>query len=157
SFNRGELDILVSTTVIEVGIDVPNANVILIEGAYRFGLAQLHQLRGRVGRGEYSGFCMLVDEETPSERLAVMEEVTDGFRLAEIDWEQRGAGELLGTRQSGRGFEMGSFMNAHVVELAQLEARTLYAEDPDLELPEHALLRAEIERIFGKAAPTDVS
>ncbi|MBE2196447.1 MAG: ATP-dependent DNA helicase RecG [Anaerolinea sp.] len=158
AFSRGEIDVLISTTVVEVGIDVPNASVILIEGANRFGLAQLHQLRGRVGRGQHPGFCILLpDGEGGTERLEVMEETNDGFVLAQKDLEQRGAGELFGTRQSGEGLKMGEYMNPALVELAQLEARTLYAEDPDLSLPEHDLLRTQIERIFGVTSGGDVS
>lgn len=144
AFSRGEIDILVSTSVIEVGIDVPNASVIVIENADRFGLAQLHQFRGRVGRGEHKSFCLLVsgsDTDEAHRRLNAMEETTDGFKLAEIDWEMRGPGDMLGVRQSGMsGFRMSELMNPHLVELAQREARTVFAEDPYLAQPEHELL-----------------
>src|SRR5262245_945826 len=104
-FKAGEYDVLVSTTVIEVGIDVPNATVMVVEHAERFGLSQLHQLRGRVGRGEHSSHCILVHGENLSDeagrRLAVMEESSDGFKIADKDLEFRGPGEFLGTRQSG--------------------------------------------------------
>jgi ATP-dependent DNA helicase RecG len=158
-FAAGNLDVLVSTSVVEVGIDVPNASVILIENAEHFGLAQLHQFRGRVGRGEHKSYCLLL-EGTPSEgtnqRLAAMEETTDGFRLAEIDWEMRGPGDLLGLRQSGLGqFSLAELMNPRLVELAQREARTVYAEDPYLSYPEHHLLAQRVQALLDRRA--DVS
>lgn len=148
AFAEGELDILVSTTVIEVGVDVPNATAILIENAERFGLAQLHQLRGRVGRGDGKSYCFLVADEA-TQRLQALEDTTDGFKLAELDWQLRGAGDLLGTRQSGVAVQMRltEIMDARLVALAQQEARTLYAEDPELILPEHALLAQRVERL----------
>ncbi len=159
AFGRGELDILVSTSVVEVGIDVPNASVMLIEGANRFGLAQLHQFRGRVGRGAHASFCLLVadDGDDNNVRLKAMESTTDGFKLAEIDWEMRGAGELLGTRQSGGAARLGEFMDVQTVEHAQYEARTLYEEDPDLTLPEHEALRERLQIQFGDRTVTEVS
>jgi ATP-dependent DNA helicase RecG len=143
-FARGEIQVLVSTTVIEVGVDVPNATAILVENAQRFGLAQLHQLRGRVGRGDQKSYCMLIaDEETP--RLKALENTHDGFKLAELDWQERGAGDLLGVRQSGVGkVQMAEVMNVHLVELAQKESRAIYAEDPYLELPEHSPLAKRV-------------
>ena len=105
AFRRGQLDVLVATTVIEVGVDVPNATVMVIEDADRFGMAQLHQLRGRVGRGAAASFCFLLGAgSTPGseERLAAMVRTTDGFELAEVDLELRGEGTILGTRQKGR-------------------------------------------------------
>ncbi|MBN1562992.1 MAG: DNA helicase RecG, partial [Anaerolineae bacterium] len=159
TFAAGEIDILVSTSVIEVGIDVPNASVILIEDADRFGLAQLHQFRGRVGRGEHKSFCLLVAGKTSDvadQRLQAMEDTTDGFKLAEIDWEMRGAGDLLGLRQSGVGeFRLAEVMNPQQVELAQREARTIYAEDADLTQPEHQLLAQRIQTLRDRRA--DVS
>jgi ATP-dependent DNA helicase RecG len=104
AFAAGEMDVLVATTVIEVGIDVPNASVMLIEDAERFGLAQLHQLRGRVGRGPHRSFCILLsdaDDELARRRLEVLRGSTDGFEIAEADLQLRGAGNLLGTRQAG--------------------------------------------------------
>lgn len=156
AFSRGEIDILVSTSVVEVGIDVPNANVIVIENADRFGLAQLHQFRGRVGRGEHRSFCLLVsgsDTDDARQRLNAMEETTDGFKLAEIDWEMRGPGDMLGIRQSGMsGFRMSELMNPQLVELAQREARTVFAEDPHLVQPEHELLAQRLtSQIDGRA------
>jgi ATP-dependent DNA helicase RecG len=105
SFRAGELDVLVSTTVIEVGVDVPNATVMIIEDAVRFGIAQLHQLRGRVGRGAAKSWCYLLGEATTpdaEQRLQALERTTDGFELAEVDLEIRGEGTVLGTRQKGR-------------------------------------------------------
>ncbi len=154
AFASGELQILVATSVIEVGIDVPNASVMLIEHAERFGLAQLHQFRGRVGRGEHRSYCLLITE-TPSEeaiaRLSALEETTDGFKLAEIDWRLRGAGDLLGIRQSGaQQFRLTELMNPRLVELAQREARTVYADDPPLGRPEHQLLAQRLQALAGR-------
>ena len=148
AFGRGDYDVLVTTSVAEVGVDVPNASVIVIEGANRFGLAQLHQFRGRVGRGEHASYCLLIpDNDTPEarQRLEAMEAITDGFKLAEMDWQIRGPGDLVGTRQSGGSvLNLAEFMTPHLVELAQREARTIYEEDPDLGLPQHRLL---VERV----------
>jgi ATP-dependent DNA helicase RecG len=157
AFSRAELDILVSTSVIEVGIDVPNATTMLIEGANRFGLAQLHQFRGRVGRGVHRSACVLIpdDGEVDNPRLRAMEDTTDGFQLAQMDWELRGAGDLLGTRQSG--LTHADFADPRLVEEAQVEARTIYEADPDLTLPEHAALRAQIEARFGKVGEKDAA
>jgi ATP-dependent DNA helicase RecG len=159
AFAAGELDILISTSVVEVGIDVPNASVILIENAERFGLAQLHQFRGRVGRGAHKSYCLLVGQMPDAEvdpRLQAMEETTDGFKLAEIDWELRGPGDLLGTRQSGIGqFRLAELMNPRLVELSQREARTVFAEDPHLSQPQHSLLARRIQTLI--AETTDVS
>ncbi len=149
-FYAGEIDILVSTTVIEVGIDVPNATVVLIENANRFGLAQLHQLRGRVGRGESGGYCLLLSDRPfldTDPRLQAVEETNDGFRLAQIDWELRGPGDLLGTQQSGF---MGatpfvSLIDTELIYLVQQEAQTIFELDPELTLPEHRLLAQRID------------
>ncbi len=150
AFSAGDIQVLVSTSVVEVGIDVPNASTILIENADRFGLAQLHQFRGRVGRGEHASYCLLVSSsKTPGgdERLQAMEKTTDGFQLAQIDWEMRGAGDLLGVRQSGvNQFRLAELVNPRLVELAGREARTVYAEDPQLAQPEHQLLGQRIYR-----------
>ncbi|GAB4441238.1 MAG: ATP-dependent DNA helicase RecG [Anaerolineae bacterium] len=161
-FARGDLDILVATSVIEVGIDVPNASVMMIEGADRFGLAQLHQFRGRVGRGEHASYCLLVAGEELTEegvaRLEAVEQTTDGFKLAEIDWQMRGPGDLMGTRQAGVGMlHLTEVMNPRLVEVTQREARTLYAEDPDLARAEHALLAYRIRQLQGAAAGADIS
>ena len=152
AFARYEYDIMVTTSVAEVGVDIPNASIIVIEGANRFGLAQLHQFRGRVGRGQFKSFCLLIpDSESPEseERLQAMESTDDGFRLAELDWKLRGAGDLLGTRQSGRFvLQLAEEMTPELVELAQREARTIYAEDISLEQPQHALLNHYVEQLF---------
>ena len=151
-FRAGEAQILVSTAVVEVGIDVPNATVMLIEGADRFGLAQLHQFRGRVGRGGDQAYCLLL-AESPSleaqERLRLLEETTDGFRLAEADLQMRGPGEFFGTRQSGLpDLRVASLLDTRLIELARSEATRLLEEDPDLAQPEHAALAREVQRLF---------
>jgi ATP-dependent DNA helicase RecG len=158
AFSAGETDILVSTSVVEVGIDVPNASVMMIEGANRFGLAQLHQFRGRVGRGQHQSYCLLIAEDggDTNERLKAMEATSDGFKLAEIDWKLRGAGELLGTRQSGGATKLGEYMDSKLVSEAQIEAKTLYEEDPYLSQPEHTLLRVILNERYGNSI-TDVS
>jgi ATP-dependent DNA helicase RecG len=143
-FARGGLDILVATSVVEVGIDVPNATVMLIEGAERFGLSQLHQFRGRVGRGEYESFCLLVSassSEEAQERLTAVTETTDGFELAQKDLDMRGPGEFLGTRQSGYAeLKLASLADLRLLETAREAARRFFERDPELSQPEHALL-----------------
>ena len=153
-FRRGELDILVSTPVIEVGVDVPNATVMLIESADRFGLSQLHQFRGRVGRGKEQSYCMLL-AENPSEiaknRLEIIEGVQDGFQLAEEDLRLRGPGEFFGTRQSGiPDLRMARISDTALLETARREATALFAKDPGLENPEHLSLSNEISRVWIK-------
>lgn len=160
-FRDREYDILVSTTVVEVGVDVPNATVMLIEGADRFGLAQLHQLRGRVGRGPDLSYCLLVpthEDAAENERLQAMVESNDGFVLAERDLEQRGPGEFLGTRQSGygTGLRMASLSDVALIEKARAHAQALFQEDPGLTQPDHALLAEAFDR-FWKAGAGDVS
>lgn len=159
AFANHEYDIMVTTSVAEVGVDVPNATVIVIEGANRFGLAQLHQFRGRVGRGEHKSFCLLIpDNNTPEseERLRAMEATNDGFRLAEMDWNQRGAGDLLGTRQSGTHLlKIAQEATPKLVKLAQQEARTIYEEDPYLEQEQHQLLAEMVNML--KNDDSDVS
>jgi ATP-dependent DNA helicase RecG len=151
-FRSGEIDVLVSTPVVEVGIDVPNATVMLVEGADRFGLSQLHQFRGRVGRSEYKSYCLLVpdsDDEAENERLKAMETTNDGFKLAELDLEQRGPGDFLGSRQSGFAeLHMARLTDIHLIEKARREAGRLFATDPDLHKPEHQLLAQEMERFW---------
>jgi ATP-dependent DNA helicase RecG len=153
-FRDGEYHILVATSVVEVGVDVPNATVMLVEGANRFGLAQLHQFRGRVGRGGEQAYCLLIPETAnamENERLAVMVETTDGFVLAEKDLEQRGPGEFLGAQQSGFGdLRLVTLTNVHLIEKARRFARSLFEEDPDLEKPEHQPLAAALERFWGE-------
>ena len=147
AFKAGELDLLVATTVIEVGIDVPNASVMLVEHAERFGLAQLHQLRGRVGRGAAKSDCILLASGPASdeakERLQAMENTQDGFRLAEVDLGIRGPGEFFGTRQSGLPeFRTASLLtHARLLEEARQDAMRLVERDPGLRLPEHRALR----------------
>ncbi len=157
-FRRGETDILVSTSVIEVGIDVPNATVMLIEGADRFGLAQLHQFRGRVGRGAHKSYCLLIsDSASPDdpktratwERLKAIEETQDGFLLAEKDLELRGPGDFFGVRQSGLpSLRLANLSNLQTLELARAEAKRIFAQDPDLQRPEHRLLAAQLDRFW---------
>ena len=151
-FRAGELDILVATPVVEVGIDVPNATVMLIEGADRFGLAQLHQFRGRVGRGQQQSYCILV-AEAPSaegrERLSVLERTHDGFLLAEEDLRLRGPGEFFGTRQSGLPeLKMAQLSDVALLEIAREEAIRLFASAPALNKAEHSLLAAELSRLW---------
>jgi ATP-dependent DNA helicase RecG len=138
----------VTTSVAEVGVDIPNASTIMIENANRFGLAQLHQFRGRVGRGGHASYCLLVcDTNVPEarERLLALEQTTDGFKLAEIDWKLRGAGDLVGTQQSGKStLQLVEDMSPDLVDLAQREARTIYVEDPDLTQEPNLLLAQRV-------------
>jgi ATP-dependent DNA helicase RecG len=152
-FASGEVDVLVATTVIEVGIDVANATVMLVENAERFGLSQLHQLRGRIGRGEHSSKCLLMGPPG-ARRLRAMVEHSDGFRLAEIDLELRNEGELVGTRQSGlRQFAVASLpQDEALLERARARAEAIFAADPELASPEHALLGEALGRAFGDQA-----
>lgn len=148
AFREREFDVLVTTSVAEVGVDIPNATVIIIHGANRFGLAQLHQFRGRVGRGGLKSFCLLVSdsqEKDALDRLNALKINHDGFALAEVDWKLRGPGDLAGTRQSGSSsFRLMEEVTPALVEVAQREARTLFAEDPDLTQPEHRLLAERV-------------
>ncbi|GIV10092.1 MAG: ATP-dependent DNA helicase RecG [Fimbriimonadales bacterium] len=161
-FRTGELHILVSTTVIEVGVDVPNAAAIVIEDADRFGLAQLHQLRGRVGRSEHQSFCILVanpKSEDGQKRMEIMARTTNGFIIAEEDLKIRGPGEIFGTKQSG----MPSFRVADLVkdmrllEVARQEALRVLEDDPDLSQPEHASLQDAVHRFRHRFALATVS
>jgi len=137
AFAAGEYDVLVSTTVVEVGIDVPNASLIMIEDANRFGLAQLHQLRGRVGRGEHKSYCALVtkaDGREAMERLNALEETNDGFKLAEKDLELRGPGDFLGSRQSGLpNLRIAQLGDMETLRAAREAAEHLFADDPTLD------------------------
>jgi ATP-dependent DNA helicase RecG len=157
-FASGKADVLVATTVIEVGIDVPNATVMVVENAERFGLSQLHQLRGRIGRGEHRSSCLLMGPPG-ARRLRAMVEHSDGFRLAEIDLELRSEGELVGTRQSGlRQFEIACLPeDAALLERARARAEVIVATDPGLEAPEHALLGEALEHAFGAGASEPIS
>jgi len=154
SFRDRQYDILVSTTVVEVGVDVPNATLMLVEGANHFGLAQLHQLRGRVGRGEAQSYCLLIpdhEDAAENERLQAMAETNDGFVLAERDLQQRGPGEFLGTRQAGyaTSLKMASLSDIHLIEKAREQAQALFARDPDLKDPENSLLAEALGRFWG--------
>lgn len=155
----GEIDVLVSTTVIEVGVDVPNAALMVVENAERFGLSQLHQLRGRVGRGRHKSWCILVSEaknEDAKQRLRAMCATNDGFRISEEDLRLRGPGDFFGSRQHG-------LPEMHIASLggdldllksAQTAAQTLLKRDPELRAPENAALKAQVERLFEAAAGT---
>jgi ATP-dependent DNA helicase RecG len=155
AFKEGETRLLVATTVIEVGVDVPDATIIVIEHAERFGLAQLHQLRGRVGRGSKPSTCVLLYKaplgETATRRLQVMRETQDGFRISEEDLKLRGEGELLGTRQSGTpGFQIARLeFHADLLEIARSDARLLLARDPSLESERGQAVRALLY-LFGR-------
>jgi len=155
-FRAGEFDILVSTSVVEVGIDVPGATVMVVEGAERFGLSQLHQLRGRVGRSEDEGYCILIPERySPEvkERLHFMEEIHNGFVLAEKDLELRGPGEFFGSRQSGLpDLKVAQLSNIHLIELARREAIALFNSDPDLKRRQNLLLKGKLNRLWTQKA-----
>ncbi|MFL5863214.1 MAG: ATP-dependent DNA helicase RecG [Solirubrobacteraceae bacterium] len=152
-FAAGEADVLVATTVIEVGIDVPNATVMLVEDADRYGISQLHQLRGRIGRGEHASLCLLFGPKG-SARLRALATHTDGFRLAEVDLELRGEGELVGVRQSGLAqFRVAELpRDRELQERARMRAEHIDSSDPDLLLPEHALLADALAGVFGEEA-----
>ena len=152
AFAAGGADVLVATSVIEVGIDVPNATVMLVENAERYGISQLHQLRGRIGRGGHASVCILFGpKESP--RLRALAEHTDGFRLAEIDLELRREGELVGTRQSGYGeFTVARLPEDEpLLERARARAAAILDADPDLLAPEHALLADALRERYGAA------
>jgi len=153
-FHDGAIDILVATSVIEVGIDVPNASVMLVEGANRFGLAQLHQFRGRVGRGEHQSYCLLLADSSSrdaEQRLSALERTNDGFVLAEKDLEIRGPGEFIGRRQSGLPeLKMASIMDMEMLALARREAEQMLEGDPGLAKEEHHWLREQVGRSWSK-------
>lgn len=154
-FSAGKIDILVSTTVVEVGVDVPNATVMLIENAERYGLSQLHQLRGRIGRGKEKSTCILVSDAQNEEavsRLRVMCETSDGFRIADEDLRLRGPGDFFGARQHGLPeLKIADMVNdMELLKQAQAIARAMVAEDETLSQPEHRGLRAEVNQLFGQ-------
>jgi ATP-dependent DNA helicase RecG len=154
-FRRGQANALISTTVIEVGVDVPNAAVMLIENAERFGLVQLHQLRGRIGRGEHKSYCILLTSDKSKEtaaKLAVLERTSDGFEVAEADWDLRGPGDLLGTAQSGLpALKIGNLKtDADLMRRARAAAMSIFDADPRLELPENQRFRRLIVEQQGR-------
>jgi ATP-dependent DNA helicase RecG len=154
-FRRGDTSALISTTVIEVGVDVPNATIMLIENAERFGLAQLHQLRGRIGRGEHKSYCILLSEEKSPEtaaKLAVLEKTSDGFEVAEADWDMRGPGDLLGTAQSGLpALKLGDLKkDAQIMRQARAAATAILEADPKLERPDNQRFRRLIVEERGR-------
>lgn len=154
-FRRGQTSALISTTVIEVGVDVPNASLMLIENAERFGLAQLHQLRGRIGRGSHKSYCILLSEEKTPEtvaKLAVLEKTTDGFEVAEADWDMRGPGDLLGTAQSGLpALKLGDLKkDAPIMRQARAAATAILGTDPHLNSPENQRFRELIVEQHGR-------
>lgn len=154
-FRRGQTSALISTTVIEVGVDVPNATLMLVENAERFGLAQLHQLRGRIGRGSHKSYCILLSEEKSPEtaaKLAVLEKTSDGFEVAEADWEMRGPGDLLGTAQSGLPvLKLGDLKrDAPIMRQARAAATAILGADPHLNSPENQRFRKLIVEQHGR-------
>jgi ATP-dependent DNA helicase RecG len=160
AFRDNATQILVSTSVVEVGVDVPNATVILIDGANRFGLSQLHQFRGRVGRGEHASYCLLVSDSPnpePDVRLVAMEATQNGFLLAQKDLELRGPGDFLGTRQSGFSeLRAAALSDILTIEKARREAQRVFAADPELAQPEHSGIRAMVDA-FWTVGAGDVS
>ncbi len=159
-FKHKQYDILVSTSVVEVGVDVPNATIMLIEGANRFGLAQLHQFRGRVGRGTQKSTCLLIpdnEDALENERLAVMTQTNDGFVLAEKDLSMRGPGDFLGTRQAGfLELRMASITDIKLIEEARQHASEIFESDPELSAPEHQPLHKMMNR-FWRSGEGDIS
>jgi ATP-dependent DNA helicase RecG len=157
AFARGELDILVCTSVVEVGIDVPRATVMVVEDAHRFGLAQLHQFRGRVGRGDRKSYCILLSDaagELGEQRLKAIETEHDGFRLAEIDLQLRGPGQFFGVRQSGMpDLRVAKLSDLRTLERARRTAERILEQDPTLERPEHRSLIQALQRFWGSGIP----
>ena len=159
-FRDGEIDVLVATSVVEVGIDVPNATVMLIDGADRFGLAQLHQFRGRVGRGHDKSYCLLLADDVSQEgkrRLQALVDSQDGFYLAQVDLELRGPGDFLGTRQSGLPeLHLAHFADVRDLELARRVAEGILEVDPELSSPRFGRLAARVDQ-FWSSVTSDVS
>ena len=154
-FEKNKINVLVSTTVVEVGVNVPNATVMMVVNAERFGLSQLHQLRGRVGRGTHQGYCILYNKsesEIASMRMKVMVESTDGFYISEKDLELRGSGDIFGVRQSGfMGFILANpIKDKMILKYAALEAKNIYRDDPDFINPEHLQLKISVDRLISR-------
>lgn len=152
-FKNNQMNILISTTVIEVGVNVPNANIMVIYNAERFGLAQLHQLRGRVGRGQYQSYCILINASRTKiarERMRILQSSSDGFIISEKDLELRGPGEFFGTRQHGLPeLKIANlFKDIDILKKAQAEASNLINRDPNLSQREHEAIKNRIENMF---------
>ena len=160
-FRDKEIQILVSTSVVEVGVDIPGATVMLIEGAHRFGLAQLHQFRGRVGRSDQKSYCILIPgsaEEVENQRLQAMVKTNDGFVLAEKDLAIRGPGQFLGTRQSGyTELKLASITDLKLVEQARQHASDLFRQDPDLSQENHQILALAVNQFWTQKNSGDIS
>ena len=155
-FRDRKIDVLVSTTVIEVGIDIPNASIILIENADAFGLAQLHQLRGRVGRGKYQSYCIMVncgDQDGTQKRLDILNRSNDGFYIASEDLKLRGPGDIFGVRQSGDlEFKIADiFTDANLLKTVSEEVNRLLDADPELEMEEHRDLKEKMDRYLSQS------
>ncbi len=158
-FARNEIQVLVSTTVVEVGVNVPNATVMMVEDAQRFGLAQLHQLRGRVGRGDAQSYCIMVnttDSSKAKKRLEILNRSNDGFFIAGEDLKLRGPGDFFGIRQSGLlEFRLGDiYQNSDLLKQASEEANRLLLEDRMLELPEHRNIKEQIQLFLDRQGET---
>lgn len=161
-FKAGLIDVLVSTTVVEVGVDVPNANIMMIENAERFGLSQLHQLRGRVGRGEHKSYCILVSDNTGEEnrrRIKTMTSTSNGFTIAEEDLKQRGPGDFFGHKQHGLPeMKLASFINnMDVLQKTAEIARAVLNADPELKSAENRALKKNVARLFSQNEQTTLN